>query len=83
LIKDDFSALIELVKNAYDADASKVDIKFEELPKQQIKITIQDNGCGMSENTVRKNRFVPSTDNKISEKKSPNGTRILQGQKGI
>lgn len=42
LITDDFIAVFELVKNSYDAYATKVNIKFEE-----DKITIEDNGKGM------------------------------------
>lgn len=43
LITDDFIAVFELVKNSYDAYANKVTIAFEE-----DKITIADNGKGMS-----------------------------------
>jgi signal transduction histidine kinase len=43
LITDDFIAVFELVKNAYDAYATRVDIIFEE-----DKIIIRDNGRGMS-----------------------------------
>lgn len=41
LIKDMNSAIIELVKNSYDADATKVDIKissFEENKNEKLKL---------------------------------------------
>ena len=43
LIVNDQVAIFELVKNSYDAHATRVDIIFEEN-----KITIKDNGKGMS-----------------------------------
>ncbi|CAC9591907.1 hypothetical protein [uncultured Gammaproteobacteria bacterium] len=43
LIVNDQVAIFELVKNSYDAHATRVDIVFEE-----DKITIKDNGKGMS-----------------------------------
>jgi signal transduction histidine kinase len=43
LITDDYVAVFELVKNSYDAKATKVIITFE-----QDKIIIADNGKGMS-----------------------------------
>jgi signal transduction histidine kinase len=44
LITDDFVAIFELVKNSFDAHATLVTINFG-----QDKITISDNGKGMSE----------------------------------
>jgi signal transduction histidine kinase len=43
LITNDFVAIFELVKNAFDAHAKRVDIEFDE-----DKIIISDNGKGMS-----------------------------------
>ena len=83
LIKDNLAAIIELVKNAYDADATKVDIFFD-IPqdKNSIKITVKDNGHGMSKDVVINKWLVPSTDDKLQRKTSPNG-RVLQGRKGV
>lgn len=82
LIKDDFSALIELIKNAYDADAKKVDICFEKLNDNKIKIIIKDDWHGMTEDIIRNKWLVPSTDNKKNDKISP-WWRIFQWQKWI
>lgn len=48
LITNDNVAIFELVKNSYDAYATKVEITFEE-----DKIIIADNGKGMTFNDVR------------------------------
>lgn len=50
LITDEYIAVFELVKNAYDAYASRVQIIFENLydNDKEAKITIKDNGKGMS-----------------------------------
>ena len=48
LINDDFIAIFELVKNSYDAHATKVDVVFEDIYSKNAKIIIKDNGKGMS-----------------------------------
>lgn len=48
LINDDFIAVFELVKNAYDAHASEVNIIFEKDNISFKKIIITDNGKGMN-----------------------------------
>jgi len=48
LINDDFIAIFELVKNSYDAYASKVDIYFQDIYSDNPKIIIKDNGKGMN-----------------------------------
>lgn len=59
LISDDFIAVFELVKNAYDAHASKVEITFENIYSDNAKIIIKDNGKGMSyDDLINKWLFV-------------------------
>lgn len=48
LITDDFIAIFELVKNSYDAYATKVLIEFENLNSPDAIIRITDNGKGMN-----------------------------------
>ena len=48
LITDDFIAIFELVKNSYDAHATKVLIEFENLNTPDAIIRITDNGKGMN-----------------------------------
>jgi len=85
LIGDTHSALVELVKNAYDADASYVNIIFQFYPnkvKDLLEIEIEDDGHGMSRDTIINKWLVPATDDKIIKKSSPGG-RLFQGRKGI
>lgn len=86
LIKDRHTALVELVKNAYDADATLVTITFKESGEgenRELKIFIQDDGWGMSLEDVLTKWLVPSTDNKAKNPKSKSGLREVQGKKGI
>lgn len=81
LIKDLPAALVELVKNSYDADASYVEITYIKN-KDGLNITVEDDGHGMSQETVLNAWMVPSTDYKLKKKNSPKG-RVYQGRKGI
>lgn len=47
LITDNFVAVFELVKNAFDARATEVKITFQNIYSANAKIIIQDNGKGM------------------------------------
>ena len=83
LIQDNYAAVFELVKNAYDADSPDVDIAFEAFPDcSGYSIIISDHGHGMSRDDVINRWLVPSTDNKRERRESPFG-RILQGSKGV
>lgn len=83
LIKDKYAAIVELVKNAYDADSSEVRIIFEaDSDNNGYSVVIKDNGHGMSRDTVINKWLVPSTEDKVNRRESPNG-RIMQGSKGI
>lgn len=81
LIKDLPAALVELVKNSYDADASYVKITYLKN-ENELKIVVEDDGHGMSQDTVLNAWMVPSTDYKLKNKNSPKG-RVYQGRKGI
>jgi signal transduction histidine kinase len=48
LITNDYVAVFELVKNAFDAHATKVYINFENIYTKDAMIIIQDNGKGMN-----------------------------------
>jgi DNA mismatch repair ATPase MutL len=47
-------ALSELVKNAYDADATEVEVVFETTESGVERIKIIDNGTGMNFDSVQK-----------------------------
>jgi len=83
IIKDVYAAVIELIKNAYDADANSVELKFIDLENaEKAKIIIKDDGHGMNYDTVVNNWMVPATGDKLTRRKSPAG-RYMQGRKGI
>lgn len=93
LIKDKYAAIVELVKNSYDADSKNCTISLLPFKKETIinnevsiirgiKVIIADSGHGMTFETVTEKWMVPSTDDKFIRKKSPGG-RIMQGKKGI
>lgn len=84
LISDEPVALVELVKNAYDADANKVTVKFQgENPNQPDKVIVTDDGYGMDLNTILNSWFEPGTIAKRKQEKSLQKGRLLQGAKGI
>jgi len=83
LIQDCYAAVVELVKNAYDADSPDVKIEFRAKPDRSgYAIVITDHGHGMSRDTVIHKWMVPSTRDKLDRKQSPAG-RIMQGRKGV
>ncbi len=92
LIKNEQIALIELIKNSYDADADWVKVSFENFGNNlevlaDSKIIIEDNGEGMSLKTIEKSWMNPATPNKFvkigESKKTKKKKRIIQGEKGI
>ncbi|OQS19792.1 sensor histidine kinase [Chromobacterium violaceum] len=83
LIQDSYAAVVELVKNSYDADSKDVNISFIGQPdSNQYKVVISDHGHGMSRDTVIDKWMVPSTADKLDRKISPGG-RTMQGRKGV
>lgn len=82
LVTDFVTALVELVKNAYDADAGSVRIKIEEANTPQSRIIITDTGSGMSQKEFEERWMVIGTSNKVSSPYTPKG-RKKAGKKGI
>lgn len=82
LIIDEISAIVELIKNSYDADAENVIINLEKNEEDLI-ITIEDDGHGMSLKTVEDNWMVPATSYKKNNKYSPLKNRRVLGEKGL
>jgi hypothetical protein len=72
-------ALIELIKNCYDADADQTYLFFD-LPNETIYII--DNGIGMTESVITNHWMLIGTDNKKKEYESTKN-RIKSGEKGI
>ena len=85
LIGDDGLAIFELVKNGYDADASKVSIVMD-VTSQSPRIVITDDGHGMSLEDIRDKWLVLATDSKRgndNRKRSKRHHRLPLGEKGI
>jgi hypothetical protein len=82
LITDRFVAVFELVKNAYDAKATKVIVSFDfDISDESQKITIRDNGIGMNrDDLVDKWLHLAFSDKKEGQS---NDSRAFVGQKGI
>ena len=83
LISDEPVAVVELVKNAYDADAAHVSVTFRGAdPNDPDTLVVTDDGCGMDLETVLSGWFEPGTVLKKREERSPSG-RLYLGAKGI
>ncbi|MCR5077899.1 MAG: ATP-binding protein [Prevotella sp.] len=84
LIKDEKIALVELVKNAYDANARHCWVDFHDQDGKVVQLIIKDDGRGMSENIVRNAWLVIGTDYKQREiDKVGKGERVPLGEKGV
>lgn len=82
LVTDYITALVEIIKNAYDADAEGIMIIFEKVKTKNGRIIIIDTGAGMSQKDVEEKWMVIGTNNKVKVSHSPNG-RKYAGKKGI
>ncbi|KQL43628.1 hypothetical protein AN963_29905 [Brevibacillus choshinensis] len=83
LVTDQITAVFELVKNSYDADATEVDLEFVDLESGNGKLIIRDNGTGMSLDDIEKKWMVIGTDSKKNKMFSNKFQRPLNGDKGI
>lgn len=82
LVTDFVTALVELVKNSYDADAGSVQIRIENANTPYSRIVVTDTGSGMTQEEFEKKWMVIGTSNKVSEPYTPKG-RKRTGKKGI
>lgn len=80
LIHSDSIAIIELIKNSKDADATKSTIRFiNEQKNQDSSLIISDNGKGMTLNDL-KNKWLNVA---YSEKKENILNKLYAGNKGV
>lgn len=83
LISDEVMAVVELVKNSYDADASEVIVAIDSEPGSRIEV--RDNGTGMDLDTLLHSWLEPATDHKRRhgrKQRTPLG-RYPLGEKGV
>ena len=86
LITDRITALFELVKNCYDANAQNVLVEFDNVGDGEdgAMITIADDGYGMSFTDIRDKWMVIGTSSKKTSPVSPKPfCRRCVGEKGI
>ena len=83
LVSRSETAVSELIKNAYDADATLVEISFVDINSNEAKIIVEDNGEGMSRDTLINAFLRISSGNKITNPLSKKFNRVRAGRKGI
>lgn len=86
LITDRITALFELVKNCYDANADNVTITFENVNplSDKSRIIIEDDGLGMTSKDIRDKWMVVGTSSKRRRTTSPAPyNRVVVGKKGV
>ncbi len=90
LITDEFVAVFELVKNSFDANATKVEVIFENNTKPNLaRIIIKDNGFGMSYKDLKEKwLFVAYSAKKLGLEKQDYRDkikikRVFAGAKGV
>ena len=89
LVTSDLVAVIELVKNSYDAFATRVDVRFLSDDLGKLYLEIEDNGLGMDDRILRDVWCVVATpfreDNQTSERllRGRMKKRRVSGAKGL
>ncbi len=83
LVESVHVALLELVKNAYDADATQVTVKILLTKSGAPEVHVIDNGSGMTFGDVQRYWMRIATTHKVKRDVSPLYGRPLVGSKGI
>lgn len=81
-------AIFELVKNAHDAGACRVQIHLQDVSNKEYgTITVTDDGTGMTLDTIRNEWLVLGSDGKRRKRRlgerTARGNRVFLGEKGI
>jgi signal transduction histidine kinase len=84
LVGDRTTALTELIKNAYDADAKSVTLRFKDATSEEGGVLeVQDDGSGMKFEDINRGWMRISTNVKDVQECSPLYGRARAGRKGI
>src|SRR6266511_2815559 len=87
LISDQAVGLIELVKNAYDADATEVLVELTGLARPETTaVIVRDNGSGMTASDIEGKWLSPAVDHKERDKRENRRTKLGRlpiGEKGV
>jgi signal transduction histidine kinase len=76
-------ALAELIKNAYDADATEVIVSFEDVAGPNGAIVVLDDGSGMSLEAMRRGWMRIATNDATLNARSAKFGRPRTGAKGV
>ena len=80
-------AVFELVKNAYDADATEAVVRLDLESNQEPTIIVSDDGEGMTLDVLRSVWLVPGDDHRqrqrLSDRRTPKHQRLPLGEKGL
>jgi signal transduction histidine kinase len=77
------TAVSELIKNAYDADATEVRLIFSGAEQPGGRLHVRDNGAGMTRQELIDGFMRLASVEKIHEPTSPHFRRTRAGRKGI
>ena len=88
LITNEVIAIVELVKNAYDADATHAEVILEGVTDEETgRIVVEDNGQGMTLDTILNVWLEPATEYRVKQKDRGERTRKFSrlplGEKGV
>jgi len=83
LVAKQVTAVTELIKNAYDADATIVELLFKDTDAEGGKLLIRDNGLGMTKDQLIKGFMRIATADKWDNPFSLRYSRKRAGRKGI
>ena len=80
-------AVFEMVKNSYDADANQVTVCLLQPDSHDGTISVHDDGCGMTLDTIQKVWLEPGADDRYEQKmagiRSEKFNRLPLGEKGV
>src|SRR5580704_15051964 len=71
-------AVFELVKNAYDADATQVVVTLAYLGTDEASVTVRGNGSGMTGDIIQHVWLTPANDHRRQQRES--GKRSALGR---
>lgn len=83
LVPNADQGIIELAKNAYDADATSCVVRLKEVNSGLGTISVSDNGLGMTVGTIREGWLVIGRSAKRQKEKTKLFGRVPAGDKGL
>ncbi|OKP69134.1 hypothetical protein BTE77_28355 [Ensifer adhaerens] len=83
LVSDSDQGIMELVKNAYDADATVCTIELANIHSDSGSITVSDDGTGMSSAGIRDGWLVIGKSSKTRKTLTTVYNRVPAGDKGL